>query len=170
MLRQYTAIVARLREIVERFVEVLSDLEQPWIGGETVEDLSRPSDHGTRRLAGIDLTKPRMRAALACLLSLSAQPGGFTSSDLASAMSADLGMSVSNRQAAYDLRKFRGKGPVQPVAGSRRYTINTEGLRPLAALWVLREQVIFPLLSRSGHLSRGPAKHQIDLDRKYHRL
>ena len=34
----------------------------------------------------------------------------------------------------------------------------------------LRELVIFTLLSRSGHLPRGPAIHQSEFDRQYRRL
>ena len=171
VLAKYTEIVARLRAMVEQFAGVLADLDRPWIEGEAVEDLSRPSECGARRLAGIDLTKPRMQAALESLLSLSARPDGFTSQDLAELMSPRLPGGLSVRQAAYDLRKFRGKGLVEPVTKTHRYRISPAALRPLAALWVLRERVIFPLLSRHGHLQSGrQPKHQSSVDAQYHRL
>jgi hypothetical protein len=58
--------------------------------------------------------------------------------------------------ATYDLRKLRAKGFVVRVPRSQRYEVPPEGLRTLAALVVLREQVLKPLLAgivtpRQGH-------------------
>ena len=64
----------------------------------------------------------------------------------------------------------RSKDLVRGIPGHRRDEVSPEGLRPLVALWVRRERVIFPLLSRHGQLSRGPLKHQRTLDAQYHRL
>ena len=111
----------------------------------TVPDQRQLTDHAfvdistafsARRLAGIDLTKPRMQAALESLLSLSAQPDGFTVDQLASAMSVRLATEVTSRHASYDLRKFRGRNLVRGSPGHRRYEVSPEGLRPLVALWV----------------------------------
>ena len=49
------------------------------------------------------------------------------------------------RQAAYDLKKFRGKDFVRLVAKSRRYEPTPQGLRMISALTVLRERVVEPL-------------------------
>jgi len=83
-----------------------------------------------------------------------------------------LSTSLTLHQAAYDLGKFRAKGLVQRVPGSIRYQLSTEAVRPLVALYVyvLRDKVIHPLLSRRGHLHRGPLKHQTPVDAQYHRL
>lgn len=170
VLRQYAEIVSKLRGILERFVEVLAELDMPWISDETIEELPRPSERGNRRVAGIDLNKPRMRAALEALLSLAASPDGFTAAELASHVSQQFSSTVTPRQAAYDLGKFRAKGLVQRIPGRTRYQLCADAVRPLAALYVLREKVIHPLLSRDGHLHRGPLKYQTKIDAQYHRL
>ena len=170
VLRQYAEIVSKLRSILERFVGLLAELDMPWISAETIETLPRPSERGNRRVAGIDLNKPRLRAALEALLSLAASPDGFTAAELASQVSQQFSSTVTPRQAAYDLGKFRAKGLVQRIPGRTRYQLCAEAVRPLAALYVLREKVIHPLLSRDGHLHRGPLKYQTKIDAQYHRL
>lgn len=170
VLDRYAEIVSKLRRILERFVAVLGDLDGPWIGDETIEDLPQPSARGNRRIAGIDLNKPRMRATLEALLSLAASPDGFTAADLADHAGRRFSTSLTSRQAAYDLGKFRAKGLVQRISGTIRYQLSQEAIRPLAALYVLRDKVIHPLLSRDGHLHRGPLKHQTPIDAQYHRL
>lgn len=170
VLPQYAKIVSKLRSILERFVGLLAELDMPWISDDTIEQLPRPSQRGNRRVAGIDLNKPRMRAALQSLLSLAASPDGFTAAELASHVSQQLSSTVTPRQAAYDLGKFRAKGLLQRIPGRTRYQLCPDAVRPLAALYVLREKVIHPLLSRDGHLHRGPLKYQTKLDLQYHRL
>jgi len=51
------------------------------------------------------------------------------------------------RQAAYDLKKLRGKHLVVKPGRSRRYHAPPEALRTITALLVLRDQVIGPILA-----------------------
>ena len=75
------------------------------------------------------------------------------------------------RQAAYDLKKLRGKGLVQRKGISRRYESSPEGLRAMAACIVLREKVMKPLLAGSLQVKRGrPPKTHTPLDRHYRTL
>jgi hypothetical protein len=63
-------------------------------------------------VGGIDLNKARMRSALAAVFALSATPEGFTVAALAARVQAMTGRTEADysvRQAAYDLRKLRGK-------------------------------------------------------------
>jgi len=46
------------------------------------------------------------------------------------------------RKAAYDLHKLRGKSLVERIGKTRRYRVRRPGIRTLAALLILREQVI----------------------------
>jgi hypothetical protein len=55
------------------------------------------------------------------------------------------------RQASYDLKKLRGKGLVERVAKSRRYAATEPGLRTMAALGIVREQVLKPILAKACH-------------------
>jgi len=50
------------------------------------------------------------------------------------------------QHAAYDLKKLRAKGLIGKVGSSRRYQVPPDGLRTIAALMILRDQVIKPIL------------------------
>ena len=72
----------------------------------------------------------------------------------------------TTRKAAYDLRKFRGKKLVQRIPKSRRYPVRRPGIRTLAALLILRERVLKPLLAGvcRPKRSRPPKKlHPLDI-------
>jgi hypothetical protein len=71
------------------------------------------------------------------------------------------------RQAAYDLRKLRGKDLVIKPGRTRRYHVPPDAARTIAALLALRDQVIAPILAgvRSPRRGRKPACWtQIDRD------
>lgn len=55
-------------------------------------------------------------------------------------------------QAAYDLKKLRGKGFIDKVEKSIRYRASEKGLRTMAALLILKEKVIKPVL----HMTVNP--------------
>ena len=75
------------------------------------------------------------------------------------------------RQAAYDLRKLRGKHLVDKPNRARRYHVGAPAARTIAALLTLRDQVIAPILAglRSPHMGRKPA-HWTRVDRHYERI
>jgi hypothetical protein len=75
------------------------------------------------------------------------------------------------RQAAYDLRKLRGKHLVDKPARTRRYHVDNQPARTIAALLTLRDQVIGPILAgvRSPRMGRKPA-HWTPIDRHYETL
>ena len=99
-----------------------------------------------------------MAAVMESVVALSTQPGGFTSGDLAVEMQERLGVSAADyqpRQAAYDLKKLRGKKLVAKMGRSRLYEVPAEGLRTLVALGMLREKVLKPVL-RNRNLQGPP--------------
>ena len=61
------------------------------------------------------------------------------------ALTGHTGYSV--RQAAYDLRKLRGKRLVDKPGRARRYHVGAPAARTIAALLILRNQVIAPILA-----------------------
>jgi len=140
----------------------------------TLDALSQPTQHGAQRLAGVDIQKPRMRAAIAAVLALAAKPGGFTVAELAEKTHGHLGPGAppyTPRQAAYDLRKLRGKSLVERVGTTRRYHPQPLGIRTLAALLILREKVIKPVLAGAGRPKLGrPPKRIHPLDAHYENL
>ena len=112
-----------------------------------------------------------MRSVLAAVIALSASPEGFTVGDLATkvqAMTGQTGSDYTVRQAAYDLRKLRGKHLVAKSGRSRRYHVPPSAARTITALSTLRDHVIGPILAgvRSPRLGRKPA-HWTAVDRDY---
>jgi hypothetical protein len=86
------------------------------------ERWSKPTQRGTRRLAGIDLNKARNRHVVDAVVGLSTRPGGFTLAQVAEAVQQRAGRSLkaySARNAAYDLAKLNGKKLVHRVKASR---------------------------------------------------
>ena len=80
--------------------------------GAQLDALAAPSVRGDKRVAGVDLQKPRMRAVAEAVVALAAQPEGFSSEQLARCVRQRQGRCMagySPRRAAYDLRKLRGK-------------------------------------------------------------
>jgi hypothetical protein len=92
--------------------------------------------------------------------------------DLASKVSAMTGHAdYTVRQAAYDLRKMRGKSLVDKPGRSRRYHVPPAGAHTISALLTLRDQVIVPILAgvRSPRLGRKPSAWT-PADRHYEKL
>jgi hypothetical protein len=150
VLARFPEIVTRLKGMVERFLTTLDCLDTAFVPDDTLDQLPLPSQVGTTRVGGVDLNKPRIRAALQAVLALAAAPGGFTVAQLAAKVQQLTGQTeadYSTRQAAYDLKKLRGKHLIVKPGRSRRYHAPPDALRTIAALLVLRDQVIGPLLA-----------------------
>ena len=77
----------------------------------------------------------------------------------------------TRRQAAYDLKRLRGKQLISKVGSSRRYQVPPEGARTITTLLTLRDQVIKPVLSGTRLPKRGPKPSTwTTLDRHYEQL
>jgi hypothetical protein len=100
-----------------------------------------------------------MVAVLQGIVALSSRPGGLSSRDLAARVRERTGQSEAeygSRHASYDLKRLRGKGLVERVAESRRYAATEPGLRTMAAVGVVREQVLKPILAKACHPDPHP--------------
>ncbi len=149
-LPRFPQIVAELQHILLRFLDVLDCVDCAFIDDDTFDNLPRPGQIGSKPVAGIDLSKPRLRAVLNAVIALAASPHGFTVSGLAAKVREFLSLdsrTYKPRQASYDLKKLRGKQWVLPIGKSRSYQVAPEGLRTITALLVLREKVFRPLLA-----------------------
>ena len=129
---------------------------------------------GATRVGGVDLNKARIRDALSAVLALAAAPNGFTVAEFAAKVHALTGTSdtdYSIRQAAYDLRKLRGKQLLDKPGRTRRYHVPPLAARTIAALLTLRDQVIAPILAgvRSPRMGRKPATWTT-VDRDYENI
>jgi hypothetical protein len=141
------------REILERFMDAWSCIDQCFIADSMLEELPAPLSVGRTKVGGIDLNKPRMRWVVEALIALSASPlsQGFTASELARQVRLLSNQGESDygpRRAAYDLKKLRAKNIAQRIGQTRRYESTASGLRAMVALVVLKKQSHKALVSR----------------------
>ena len=146
-LERLPRMVQGLRTILVRFLESLSCMDRCFVSGVKFEDLPESSVVGAARVAGVDFNRARTWQAARAVLALAATPKGFSASELADHVrrqTSDSPQGYGPRQAAYDLKKFRGKELVRLVGKSRRYEPTPNGLRLISELMVLRERVVEP--------------------------
>ena len=168
----FPQIITALAGIAGRFATALDCADVGFITDGFLDQLPLPSAIGATRAGGIDLNKPRIRAALAAALALASAPRGFTVAGYAAHVQLTSGQAgYTIRQAAYDLRKLRGKALVVKTGHSRRYHVPPSAARTIAALLTLRDQVIAPVIAgvRSPRMGRKPA-HWTRIDRDYENL
>ena len=171
-LDNFGQIIATLAEMASRFATALDCADVGFLPDGVLDELPLPAQDGTRRIAGIDLNKPRTRAALAAALALAPAPGGFTAAEFTAQVRHLIrNDGYTTRQASYDLRKLRGKGLTDKPGRTRRYHVPPRAARTIAALLALRDHVIAPILAgvRSPRTGRKPA-HWTRIDRDYEAL
>jgi hypothetical protein len=173
-LEKLSIMLDKLQRMVIDFLNVLCSAHLSFLGGDVLDQLPQPTQRGSRRLAGVDLQKPGMRAVSEAVLALAPQPGGFTSKEVAEKVRALRGegtASYNPRRAFYDLMKLRGKDLVERVEKTRRYSCPPAGIRTLAGMLILREKVIKPVLAGAGKKHRGrPPKNIHPIDTHYQNL
>ena len=171
VLDKFPDIVTRLAGMLERFATVLDCVDVTFIPDRLLDDLPTPTVLGRTRVGGVDLDSPRIRAALAAVLALAGGPS-FAVADVAAKVADITGQTgYTPRQAAYDLRKFRGKNLVTKPGRGRRYQVPGQAARTITALLTLRDHVIAPILGgvRSPRLGRKPTSWT-PVDRDYETL
>lgn len=157
-LERFPQIVVRLHAILEGFLGNVYCMDAAFISDETLNQLPNPSRVGKTRVGGIDLNKPRTRVVLRAALALACAPDGFTAGQLAQAVQSMPGPAHSTydtRRAAYDLKKLRGKDLVSKLDNSHRYRVPPQAIRMIAALVILREKVLRPILAGVGKPRMG---------------
>jgi DNA-binding transcriptional ArsR family regulator len=172
VLANFPTIIGKLAGMVDRFTTTLDCVDHTFIADDLLDRLPAPAQVGATRVGGVDLNKPRIRAALSAVLALSAASGGFTVAEFTAkvhAMTGHTGYTI--RQAAYDLRKLRGKELITKPGRTRRYHLDPRTAGTIAALLTLREQVIAPILAgvRSPRMGRKPATWT-NVDRDYEKI
>lgn len=171
-LENFAEIISRLAGIAGRFATALDCADTGFLPDGILDGLPLPAQAGQGRIAGIDLNKPRIRAALAAALALAPAPAGFTAAQHAARARQITGKDdYTTRQAAYDLRKLRAKQLIDKPGRTRRYHVPPDGARLISALLTLRDHVIAPVLAgvRSPRTGRKP-KTWTPVDRDYENL
>ncbi len=168
----FPQIITALAGIAGQFATTLDCADTGFIGDGILDQLPLPSRLGAVRAGGIDLNKPRIRAALSAALALAPAPHGFTVTEFTARVQRLTGLAgYTIRQGGYDLRKLRGKNLAVKPGHTRRYRIPPDAARTIAALLALRDQVIAPIIAgvRSPRMGRKPA-HWTRVDRDYETL
>lgn len=169
---KFPDIIGKLSDLLERFLRALRCIDSAWISDRTLETLPTPGVVGKTRIGGVDTNKHRTRAAMEAVIALAPSPRGFTAAQHAEKVREIMGKSgatYSARQSSYDLKKLRGKDFVRKTSPRGRYYEPTpDGLRAMAALVVLRDKVIKPLLMYNGRCKPGSkTAATADLDARY---
>jgi hypothetical protein len=154
-------MVDRLQAMLERFLQVLRCVDVACLDDRTWEELPTPSQVGKARVAGVDMNKARTRALLQAVLALAVLPQRWGSAAVAAKVCEIRGWSPDEyqaRQASYDLKKLRGKNLIRQD-GRRYYEASAEGLQTIAALAILQDKVIKPVLAKATNakLRKTPA-------------
>src|SRR5712692_10443930 len=168
----FPQIITALAGIAGQFATTLDCADTGFIGDGILDQLPLPSRIGAVRAGGIDLNKPRIRAALSAALALAPAPHGFTVAEFTARVQRLTGLAgYTIRQGGYDRRKRRGKNLAVKPGHTRRYRIPPDAARTIAALLALRDQVIAPIIAgvRSPRMGRKPA-HWTRVDRDYETL
>lgn len=166
-------LVEHLQGVLTRFLEVVQCVDSAAIDDGTWDELPQPSQVGASRVAGIHLSNARLGTVVESVLALATKPDGFTSGELAAEVRQRLRCGEPEyqaRQAAYDLKKLRGKQLVEKLGKGRRYRAPAAGLRTLTALVILRDKVFKPVLSNRNTQGQRPPKSDDPLDLHYHNL
>jgi hypothetical protein len=173
-LDKFAQITTRLTAMVDRFTSMLDCVDVGFLPDGILDQLPEPSKLAGTRIGGIDLNRPRVRAALAAALALAVAPAGFTVAQFTAQVRAMTGQTpedYSVRQGAYDLRKLRGKQLVIKPGRTRRYHVPDVAARTIAALLTVRDKVIAPLIAGIRTPRRGrPPKNWTNIDRDYETL
>ncbi len=159
VLAKFPEIVARLRAMLDRFLQAVHCIDVSCISNEQLAAWPTPTQLGRTRIGGLDLNKARTRSVMQAILALAAAPHGFSLADLAQQVQRISDQSHSDytvRQAAYDLKKFRAKELIARITHSRRYTVPPVALKAMTAFLVLRDKVIKPVLANLGEPSATP--------------
>jgi hypothetical protein len=173
-LDKFPQIITTLTGMVDRFTGMLDCVEIGFLPDGILDELPTPSQLGTTRTGGLDINRPRVRAALAAALALAVAPQGFTVAEFTAQVRAMTGQTPADysiRQGAYDLRKLRGKQLVIKPGRTRRYHVPEIAARTLTALIAIRDKVIAPLAAGIRTPRRGrPPNNWTTIDHDYETL
>ena len=167
-------MLGRLEAILTRFLCVVQAAHTGFLDGADPDALAAPTRKGKKRVAGVDLQKPRMKAVAEALVGLSPAPEGFSSAQLAAQVKEQKGRELpdyNKRQAAYDLRKLRGKKLVERMEGKRKYRVCIPQLHLMVGQLILKDKVIKPVLAGVCRASQGRAPNRASgTDQRYVKL
>src|SRR5215469_8683675 len=82
-LDRFPEVVSRLKDVLKRFTNALSCIDQCFIADDMLERFPAAAQVDRSIVDGIDLNQARMRAVVEAVIALSPSPKCFTASDVA---------------------------------------------------------------------------------------
>jgi hypothetical protein len=76
-------MLTRLQQMIVEFLGVVQAAHLSFLEAQPLDALATSTVRGEKRVAGVDLQKPRMRTVAEAVVAVAATPGGFTSAQLA---------------------------------------------------------------------------------------
>ena len=134
----FAEIVQKLQDIMNSFMNNLLFAHVSILDDGSLKNLVSPTIKGKTRLAGVDINKERTQAIMETVLALSMKPCGYSIGDVTVKMKEKFAYkNYTSRNAAYDIRKFRGKGLVKKQKGTRKYITTKKGMQEIVAVIAL---------------------------------
>ena len=154
----FPEVVSKLKVIMNNFMDTLQYTHVSLLKDGSFERLASPTKKGKNRLAGIDINKKRNLSMMETTLALAVRPGGYKVADVAEMMKTKMKKSYTTRQAAYDMRKLRGKKMIEKIEGTTKYRTTKKGMETIIAILVLTQKTIPAVLSaiNNDKLSENP--------------
>jgi hypothetical protein len=152
-------IAVQVKDILERFIDALSCIDQSFIADSMLEQLPAPSCVGkTKSVESISTSRAcvgQSRQSLLCVYRYQPLDLRLRNWPVRSGLLSNHGESLYGaRCAACDLKKLRGKNIVRRIGETRRYQSISSGLKAMVALLVLRTKAINPLLAAAQESAR----------------
>jgi hypothetical protein len=132
LLEKSPAIIGRLAGMVDRCTGMLGCVDVAFLPDGLLDQLPLPIQTGATRIGGVDVNNSRIRTGLVAALALAVAPDGFTVAEFAAkvhTLTEQTDTDYSARQAAYDLRKPRGKQLVVKLGRTHRYHVPHQAAR-----------------------------------------
>lgn len=162
----FAEIVHKLQDIMNSFMNNLLYAHVSALNDGSFKELVSPTNKGKSRLAGVDISKERSQAIMESVLALSMKPRGYTIGDVTVKMQEKSGEKngiYNSRNAAYDIRKLRGKGLVKKQKGTRRYVTTQKGIENIVAILSLVQKqlpCVFSVINKMS-ISNDPQEISI---------
>jgi hypothetical protein len=151
---RFAQLATELQRMAIAFLNAVQAAHVSFLDDDQVlDDLPQPTQRAARRVAGIDLNKPRMRSVTEAVIALAADPNGFTLAELAACTRRlNPQQSYTPRHAADDITKLRAKQIVARTDHTRAYRATISACAP----WLGCSSCATKSSSRSSPVPAGP--------------
>lgn len=162
----FAEIVKKLQDIMNSFMNNLLYTHVSALNDGSLKELTIPTKKGKSRLAGVDINKERNQAIMETVLALSMKPCGYFIGDVVVKMKERFAGKYGDytiKNAAYDIRKLRGKGLVKKLKDTRKYVTTPKGIQNIVAILALVQKQLPCVLSVINKPSVGNDPQEIGI-------